>query len=127
LAADPSAVPAARGPTALDELQGVWHAVAGRRRASFIIKGDRFTFRFDSGETYAGRLTVDATPDPRHMDIQVEEGPAKHRGKLVRCIYQFDEEDCMHWCPGKPGEAERLSYFPSVRDERFLSLVFKRE
>jgi uncharacterized protein (TIGR03067 family) len=110
----------------LQELQGAWLSIAGRRKGNFLITGNRFTFEFQSGEIYKGTLSVDATPDPRHMDMQIEEGPEKHKGKLTRCIYQLEDEDTMHWCPAAPGVAERLSWFPTVRDERYLSMVFRR-
>jgi hypothetical protein len=92
----------------LEALQGVWTSVAGPREARFLIAGSRFTFEFVGGELY-----------------MVEEGPADHKGLVAPCIYQVDA-GVLKWCPGRIGSGRRLSAFPSVDDERYLCLIFRR-
>lgn len=110
----------------LEMLQGVWISIAGRREARLTISGDRFVFAFRDGEIYSGNYLLDSNAEPRHMDMRIEEGPAKYLGQLALCIYRL-ESDLLRWCPTRPGSGFRLTSFPSVDDERFLSLVFKPE
>ena len=106
----------------LDQLQVVWTSVAGPKEARFLIAGNRFAFEFVGGDLYMG--TLDLAPGG-HMDLRVEEGPADHRGQVAPCIYQVDA-GVLKWCPGRIGSGRRLSAFPSVDDERYLCLIFRR-
>jgi uncharacterized protein (TIGR03067 family) len=109
----------------LERLQGAWVAVAGRRHARLLIAGHRFTFEIEDGDIYMGTLFLDDDENPRQMDMLIEEGPAKARGLISLCVYNLDG-DVLRWCPTKPGTDRRLKSFPSVEDDRYLSLVMKR-
>ena len=106
----------------LDQLQGVWMSVAGPCEARFLIAGNRFAFEFCDGDVYMG--TFEVAPGGE-MDMHVEEGPADHKGQVAPCIYHV-EGGVLRWCPGRIGSGRRLTSFPSVDDEKYLSLVFRR-
>ena len=105
----------------LDQLQGVWTSVAGPCEARFLIAGNRFAFEFCGGDVYIGTFEL----SPGGMDMKIEEGPPEHRGQVAPCIYHV-EGGVFRWCPGRIGSGRRLTSFPSVDDEKYLSLVFRR-
>ena len=105
----------------LDQLQGVWTSVAGPVEARFLIAGTRYAFEFVGGEVYIGTFEI----APGQMDMLVEAGPAEHKGQVAPCIYHV-EGGVLRWCPGRIGSGRRLTAFPSVDDEKYLSLVFRR-
>jgi uncharacterized protein (TIGR03067 family) len=109
----------------LEPLQGIWTTVAGPRQAKLLVAGNRFTFEFLDGDVYMGTFELDGAAEPRRMDMRIEEGPDKHRGQVALCIYHVDG-GVLRWCPARIGADQRLSCFPCVDDERYLSLVFKQ-
>jgi uncharacterized protein (TIGR03067 family) len=124
----PATSPAVAGPRTrpdLDELQGVWVSVAGLHEARLVVCGSRYTFELSTGDVYMGVLALDPDERPCRMDMKVEEGPARYRGQTGFCIYHL-EGGVLRWCPTRPGSGLRLSGFPSVDDDRYLSLVFRR-
>jgi hypothetical protein len=110
----------------LDLLQGAWTTIAGRRQVRFLVAGNRFAFEFLDGEggIYIGSIKVAGDGLLRHLDMHIEEGPEGHRGQTAMCIYHLDA-DILRWCPSRPGAIARLTSFPSVDDDKYLSLVFK--
>jgi uncharacterized protein (TIGR03067 family) len=111
----------------LEQLQGSWKSVAGRREAKLLIAGNRFTFEFctgDGGGLYMGTFVLDPEAAPKRMDMVIDEGVGEHRGQHALCIYHL-ESDILRWCPTKPGSRARLTSFPSVDDDKYVSLVFK--
>jgi uncharacterized protein (TIGR03067 family) len=109
-----------------DRLQGVWSYFSGKRKAQLVILGDHFTIRFANGDIYLGTIIVDPVHHPRAMDLYIEEGPDRHRGKTALGIYEFDG-DYLIWCPGEPGRLNRLQAFPAEEDLNQLCIVFRRE
>jgi hypothetical protein len=109
-------------------LQGAWKTIAGRRQARFLIVGSRFAFEFLDGEAgiYIGSFKLSGDGHLRHLDMHIEEGPDDHRGQTAMCIYHLDA-DILRWCPCQPGAKARLTGFPSVDDDKYLSLVFKHD
>src|SRR5262245_17486510 len=97
----------------LEQLQGAWAAIAGRRPARLLVAGSRFTFEFLDGELYMGTFTLAPDAAPRRMDMRIEEGPDGHKGQIAFCIYHV-ESDILRWCPTRPGGDVRLTAFPSV-------------
>jgi uncharacterized protein (TIGR03067 family) len=112
--------------TDLELLQGTWVSVTGRRVAEFVISDYLFAVRFQDGDVYLGTFRLDPDARPRTMDMRIDEGPARHRGKIARCIYELDSLT-LRWCPAEPGREERLAAFPAESDPRYLHLVFRRE
>ncbi len=109
----------------LERLQGSWSTVAGPRDARLLVAGNRFTFEFIEGAIYMGEFTLDSEVNPPEMDMRIEEGPDRHRGRVAKCIYLLDGE-VLRWCPAEPGGDDRLTFFPSTDDDRFLSMVFQK-
>jgi hypothetical protein len=77
---------------------------------------------FVGGDIYMGTFEI----TPGQMDMHIEEGPPEHAGRFSMCIYQL-EGGVLRWCPGRPGSDKRPSAFPDVDDQRYLSLVFRRD
>jgi uncharacterized protein (TIGR03067 family) len=116
----------AEAPTDLQRLQGTWLSVSGRRQAEFVISDYLFAVRFQNGDTYLGTFRLGPECRPKTMDMRIDEGPARYRGRIARCIYELDG-DTLRWCPAEPGTEERLATFPAAADPRYLCLVLRRE
>jgi hypothetical protein len=122
----PATAPAAATRSAIradfEHLQGAWVSVAGTREARLLVAGHRFAFEFVGGEIYIG--TFDLGEGGR-MDMHVQEGPEEHRGQCAPCIYHI-EGGVLRWCPGRIGSGKQPTSFPSVDDDRYICLVFRR-
>jgi uncharacterized protein (TIGR03067 family) len=108
----------------LEALQGAWTAISGRRQATFLISGNHFTVHFADGEIYMGSFSVGTNGRFRTMDVQVEEGPQRHKGQSALCIYEL-EQDVLRWCTASPGQMDRPADFIEA-DPLHLSLVFRK-
>jgi uncharacterized protein (TIGR03067 family) len=109
----------------LERLQGTWSFVEGPREAEFTFLGRHFTVRFQDGEVYTGAFELVPDERPRTMIMWVHDGPMKHRGLTVMCIYEM-VGDQLRWCPSQPGADDPLGEFPPVDDGRFLCTVLRR-
>jgi len=128
MSATPSAYFAAlrQSKNDLARLQGVWISIAGQRPAELLIAGSLFTVRFLDGTLYMGTFELDLNEKPRVMEMRIDEGPGKHKGKVGRCLYELTG-DLLRWAPGEPGLARPLSGFPSEEDPHALCVLFRRE
>jgi uncharacterized protein (TIGR03067 family) len=109
-----------------ERLQGRWTSFAGRRDAELVLSGGRFSIRFAEGDQYTGTFSLDDLARPRCIDMHIEDGPDRHKGKVALCIYELDG-DTLRWCPSEPGSGMRLAGFPAFEDLKNLCLVFRRE
>ena len=109
-----------------ERLQGVWHFVSGSREAQLDIAGDRFTVRFRNGDTYQGNFTLHPVARPKRMDMEIAEGPDRHRGKKALCIYALDGNRLL-WAANRPGETDPPLFFPPPEDRDHVHIVFERE
>jgi uncharacterized protein (TIGR03067 family) len=123
---DEPAPPDEGGRGDLEGLQGAWLSVSGRRAAEFLVCGARFTVRFKDGDIYMGTFDLVPAARPKTIDMRIDEGPARHKGKTALCIYDLDG-DTLRWCAAEPGHTERLTAFAAGDDPRVLGLVFRRE
>src|SRR5262249_19387257 len=126
MATTASAPARSRARPDLELLQGAWTTIAGRRQARVLVAGSHFAFEFVDGEggIYIGSFKLSGDGQLRHLDMHIEEGPEDYRGQTAMCIYHLDA-DILRWCPCRPGAKSRLSSFPNVDDDKYLSLVFK--
>jgi uncharacterized protein (TIGR03067 family) len=108
-----------------DRLQGIWNYVSGQRKAELLIAGDHFAVKFRNGEVYMGTYRLAPGRKLKRIDMKVEAGPDRHRGKMSLGIYRF-EAGRLHWAPGEPG-GERPGAFPGPEDRQRLYLVLERE
>jgi uncharacterized protein (TIGR03067 family) len=114
-----------RVPTDLQDLQGAWVAVVGRRGADFLIAGKRFAVRFWDGAVYMGTFELDPVARPKTMDMRIEEGLEHHKGMTALCIYDL-EGDTLRWCASGLERPERPGGFAAESDGRYLSLLLRR-
>jgi len=115
-----------RAQNDLAQLQGAWASIAGRRQAELLIAGNLFTIKFLDGAIYMGTFEIDPSESPPAMDMRIDEGPIKHKGRITLCIYDL-AGDTLRWCPGKPGAEQRPDAFPDEDDCDGLCLVLRRE
>jgi len=109
----------------LERLQGAWITVAGQRQAELLFSGHHVTMHLGDGRIYMGTFTLGAPGRVASLDILVEEGPEKHRGLPVHCIYELDG-DTLRWCNASPGRVEPPTAFDE-HNPHLLCLMFRRE
>jgi hypothetical protein len=128
MSATPSAYFAAYRQSKNDQaqLQGVWLSIAGQRPAELLIAGSLFTVRFLDGTLYMGTFEVDLEREPHVMEMRIDEGPGKHKGKVAYCLYELTG-DLLRWAPGEPGLSHGPGEFPLEDDPTSLCLLFRRE
>ncbi len=123
---DEPELPRAMAATELAALQGSWMSVAGSRLAELLIAGRLFTARFEDHVIYMGALELGSDTLPRTVTMRIEEGPARHKGKTVACMYEMDG-DCMRFCAAQPGKPVGLAGFPAEDDPKYLTLLLRRQ
>lgn len=109
----------------LDSIQGAWESVAGPRDCRLLISGQHYSFEILDGDVFIGTFDLELDESPRRMNMKVAAGPNGLQDQTARCIYHI-EGDVLRWCGGKPGSKCELHSFPSVHNDCFLSLVFRR-
>jgi uncharacterized protein (TIGR03067 family) len=109
----------------LERLQGAWTTVDGKRPAELLISGQHLTVHFRDGEIYMGSFTLSGLGKQLTLDVQIEEGPPKHRGQTVLCLCEL-EGDTLRWCNASPGMTERPSAFDD-HNPHLLCLMLRRE
>jgi uncharacterized protein (TIGR03067 family) len=88
-------------PSDLDLLQGTWSIRSLRMdghempsaiyaNAGIVVKGDRFTST-GMGAEYEGTLELDASTNPRQLNMRFDAGPEK--GNVNLCIYEIAGND----------------------------------
>lgn len=112
-------------PSECERLQGVWQFVSGSREAQLIVSGAHFTVQFKNGDTYLGTFTLDPLARPKRLDMEIVEGPERHRGKTARCIYALDGHRLL-WAANKPGEDDAPTHFPPPGDKEHAHIIFER-
>jgi uncharacterized protein (TIGR03067 family) len=112
--------------SAHDQLQGAWFASGGRRDAELLVSGRRFTVRFADGDIYMGVFDLNPGAQPMTLDMHIEEGPSRHKGKTALCICDHDGHT-LRWCAAMPGRAVRPADFADDVKASVLLLVFRRD
>ena len=107
-------------------LQGAWRFLNGTRTAQLLVEEDRFTIEFRNGDTYHGRFVVDPAHRPKAIDLHIEDGPERHKGKLALGLYLLDGSRLL-LAPGIPGSGDRPPALPAQGEAGQLLLVFERQ
>jgi uncharacterized protein (TIGR03067 family) len=119
----------------LEALQGTWKVesftVAGMKapdddikKATFMVKGDKYTVTIDGKEDETGTIKLDAGKKPKMIEFDITSG--KDKGKKQRGIYTL-EGDTFTFCMAFPGEDERPTKLESAKDSKTILGVLKRE
>jgi uncharacterized protein (TIGR03067 family) len=108
------------------KLQGTWIVRVGRWNCQLHFAAHNFVLRFANGDIYLGIYTVDPTATPGAMEMTVEDGPDHYRGLTALCLYELDGET-LRWRPNEPGHPDRHAEFTSAGDQRWPTLVLRRD
>jgi uncharacterized protein (TIGR03067 family) len=114
--------------------QGAWQFVAVEQDANklpqeklgdgkWVFEGDKSTLRFGT-QLQEGKLTLDPSKDPRHIDIAVTAGPDK--GTTYRGIYKFVDDELVLCFPGST-KAERPKEFSGKAGNGQAVYVLKKK
>lgn len=101
-----------------EKLQGAWNIVAfevdGRKMpagafsgARIVVDGAKFT-SLSMGATYEGTLHLDASRNPKTLDMQFTAGPEK--GNTNHAIYEFAGDETWTLCIDMTGRARPTSF-----------------
>jgi uncharacterized protein (TIGR03067 family) len=116
-----------------ESLQGTWQVVSFKvegaqgppeeviKTMKLTIKGDKMSHGGAGGRTEEATFTLDATQQPKTLDMTPTAGPDK--GKSILGIYQLDG-DTLKICAAKP-ETARPKEFKEGKEAVLLEL--KRE
>jgi uncharacterized protein (TIGR03067 family) len=116
----------------IDLLQGVWRiqsiSVGGEpmpfsllETATLQVNGDRFV-SLGMGAEYEGTIKIDASREPRHLDMKFDVGP--EAGNVNPCIYKI-EGDRWKLCIATTGFVRPTS-FESKPGSGFVVEVLQR-
>ncbi|MBC7854616.1 MAG: TIGR03067 domain-containing protein [Pirellulaceae bacterium] len=102
----------------------------GKKQPEEVMKSIKLTIRGDKYNTAVGKekdegtLKLDATKEPREMDITSSVGEAT--GKLIPCIYEIKEDE-LRVCYGLSGTV-RPADFKAGEDEKgvVMLITYKR-
>jgi uncharacterized protein (TIGR03067 family) len=121
----------------LKALAGTWRPVSaennGYQAPDEDLKGTRWTRdadgkwtmrRGDEALVWWAVKTIDATKNPRSIDIEVTAGP--HKGVIYRGIYELDG-DTLRICFALPERTERPTEFSARKGSICALSEFKRE
>jgi uncharacterized protein (TIGR03067 family) len=87
-----------------------------------VVKDEKYTVTIGEA-TDEGTCKVDATKEPKSMDIKGTEGPNK--GKTFLCIYEL-KDDTLKVCYDLSGK-ERPTEFKTKADTQLYLVTYKRE
>ncbi len=118
----------------LKKMAGDWVPVLmqlnGKKQPEEVLKGIKLTISGNKYNTVVGKeldegtLKLDATQEPRQMDIITSVG--ENKGKPIPCIYELKENE-LHVCYGLKGTA-RPADFKAGEDEKgvIMLITYKR-
>jgi uncharacterized protein (TIGR03067 family) len=121
------------------ELQGTWRAVASEmdgekqpeddvKQHTLVFSGDTLVVNKDGQMVMKGKVTIDASQKPAHLDFKLEENPANPDdvGKSLTGIYEVKGDE-MKWCFVLPDRTERPKEFKSEVGSGQINATLKRE
>jgi|SRR5262245_26257428 len=97
------------------------------KAASFVIKGDTFTFRFKRGdkeEVKTATIGVDADQKPAAIDLTPKDGP--DAGKPMLGIVKADRDAVTLCWSDKRDKPDRPKDFNSTKENGYFLIVMKK-
>ncbi|MCI0380362.1 MAG: TIGR03067 domain-containing protein [Gemmataceae bacterium] len=118
----------------LKALQGAWKADKNGKTLVLTFKGKDFTVEMEGDgkqATVKGTVKIDASKDPKHIDMIVKEGTGegeKFAGKTSLGIFELKGDE-LKWCANEPGKEGRPPEFTEKGDgdARYMLVTLKRE
>ena len=120
-------------------LQGTWRAVASEmdgdkqpedevKQHTLVFSGDTMTVNKGGDMVMKGKVTIDPTQKPGHIDFKLEENPGNPDdvGKTLTGIYEVKGDD-LKWCFVLPDRSERPKEFKSESGSGQINATLKRE
>jgi uncharacterized protein (TIGR03067 family) len=98
----------------MDKMQGEWTMVSGERDGQAIpeefaqalkrtIKGDHYSVKREDNPLISGTYTIDASKNPKTIDLKVTEGEGDLAGQTMHGIYEL-HDDTFKICYAGPGK-----------------------
>jgi uncharacterized protein (TIGR03067 family) len=112
-------------------LQGAWKAIEGGKDGTTLtFTADKFVLQFKD-DSATGTFKVDASKNPKTIDMHITGGTAKvaekYKGKISLGIFAI-EGNKLKWCAGEPGSDDRPTAFPTKDSKtKSLYIIFERE
>lgn len=112
----------------LKALQGSWKLVAGEiggqkmteeqlKKAKLVFNGDRYTVRRGNGPTVIGIVKLNATKNPKTIDITDANG--SYKGKMFPGIYSLRGDELTE-CFAPPGKTRPAKFATQAGTSQFL-------
>jgi uncharacterized protein (TIGR03067 family) len=106
----------------LKPFQGNWqvwreednNGIAAASKNAMFIEGDVLQFLYDKKRADAARITIDATKDPKEIEIVYTQGSNIRKKRLG--IYRFTSESQLEICWGKIDHDKRPKIFSGKMD-----------
>jgi uncharacterized protein (TIGR03067 family) len=119
----------------LESLQGNWEKVyseqiiklnPGLKKQMLVIEGDMLTSMRGDELDFKGRITLDASKNPKTLDMELAEDAHGYKtGEISKGIYLI-KGDTLKWCNAAPGADDRPTDFSNNVEKNHILLVFKR-
>ena len=121
-------------------LAGTWQTVASEmdgekqpeddvKAYTLVFAGDKLTVNKSGDLVMKGSVTLDASQNPRHLDLKLEENPNNPDdvGKTLPGIYELKGDE-LKWCFALPGASgDRPKAFKTEAGSGQVSATLKRE
>ena len=117
------------------KLQGTWQAVSSNKGGQDDPNADQHSMTFEKDTVVIkrgdrvilkGTFKLDAAKSPKHIDIDIEEGPEKLKGKTGHGIYEL-KDDTLKWAVAEPGETDRPTGFGSTEGTKNMVVNLKKK
>ena len=123
----------------LAALQGTWRAATSEmdgekqpeddvKQHTLVFSGDTMTVNKSGDMVMKGKVTLDPSQKPGHLDFKLEENPANPDdvGKTLTGIYEVKGDE-LKWCFILPDRSDRPKEFKSESGSGQIYATLKRE
>jgi uncharacterized protein (TIGR03067 family) len=117
------------------KLEGTWKPVSvikngkdepDKKDHSLTFAGDTFTIKEGDKVEIQGTFKTDKSKKPREIDMTVNEGPEKIKGKVLKGIYE-QKGDTLRWCFTIDVDGARPAAFEAPEGSTLMFITLKRE